>query len=88
MKKFLTALLIIVALFSVVTHATRSEVFRREQLSPKGQRVYNRLVSACIFRVGGVGYAGETSDEELALYDVLEEDQAIEALKSLVASGT
>lgn len=49
---------------------------------------YDRLSSTCVFRIGGVGYADETSREELALYDLLEEKRAIEALKSLVTAGT
>ena len=62
--------------------------FNRVQLSPKGQVAYDRLFSACVFRVGGVGYAGQTSEEELALYDLLEEKRAGEALKSLVSAGS
>ena len=49
---------------------------------------YSKLAAACIFRVGGVGYSGETSKEELALYDLLEEAQALAALKSLVKTGS
>src|SRR5687768_1066364 len=57
-------------------------------LSPKGRVAYNKLLSACIFRVGGVGYSGETSKDELALYDLLEEKESVAALKNLVNVGT
>lgn len=81
-------LLIIVVLLSVVTGTSQSIEFKPEQLSPKGRAAFTKLSSTCVFRVGGVGYSGETSREELALYDLLEEDQAIAALKSLVAKGS
>ena len=88
MKKASIPLLIIVALFSVVPCASQSAEFRREMLSPKGRVAYNKLFSACIFRIGGVGFSGEISKEELALYDLLDDGQAINALKSLVATGS
>jgi len=88
MKKASIPLLIIVALFSVVPCASQSAEFRREMLSPKGRVAYNKLLSACIFRVGGVGFSGEISKEELALYDLLDDGQAINALKSLVTTGS
>jgi hypothetical protein len=71
-----------------VSQATQSGDFKRAQISPKGRIAYDRLRSACIFRVGGVGYGGETSKEELALYLLLDERQAVEALKSLVTAGS
>ena len=77
-----------VALLNVVTGASQSPEFKNEQLSPKGRAAFNKLFSACIFRIGGVGYSGETSKEELALYDLLEEEQAVQALRSLVSSGS
>jgi hypothetical protein len=66
----------------------RAEEFSQERLSPKGKMAYSKLVAACIFRVGGVGYSGETSKEELAFYDLLDEAQALAALKTLVKSGS
>ena len=88
MKKSSIPLLVIVALLSVVSGASQSAEFRPEQLSPKGRVAFNTLVSACVFRIGGVGYSGSTSKEELALYDLLEDEQAIAALKSLAAKGS
>jgi len=88
MKKSIP-LLIIVTLLSVVSGAAQSAAeFRPEQLSPKGRVAFNKLFSACVFRVGGVGYGGATSKEELALYDLLEEPEAIGALKTLVATAS
>lgn len=88
MKKSLSLILMVVALLACVARATQSVEFRREELSVKGRMAYDRLRSACIFSVGGVGYSAETSKEELALHDLLGERNAIEALKSLVSSGS
>ena len=88
MKKTLSLIIVVMLLFTCVVRATQSVDFKREQLSPKGRMAYERLLTACIFRVGGVGYSGETSKEELALYDLLEEQRAVEALRSLVAVGS
>jgi len=88
MKKSSIPLLIIVTLLSVVSAAAQSAELRPEPLSPKGRVAFNKLFSACVFRIGGVGYAAQTSKEELALYDLLEEREAIGALKSLVATAS
>jgi hypothetical protein len=81
-------LLLIVVLLSVVAAAAQSAEFKPEQLSPKGRVAFTKLLSACVFRIGSVGYSGATSKEELALYDLLEEREAIGALKSLVATAS
>lgn len=88
MKKFLTLIAIAIALSVCATHAAQTSDFNVEHLSPKGRAAYQKLLSADIFRIGGVGYSGETSEEELALYDVLDERDTIEALKSLVSDGS
>ena len=88
MKKSSIPVLIIVVLLSVVPGAAQSTEFRPENLSPKSRAAFNKLFSACVFRIGGVGYSGSTSKEELALYDLLDDAQAISALKSLVATGS
>ena len=88
MKRLLTFVVLNFALFSLQTTSAQTEEFSQERLSPKGKIAYSKLAAACIFRVGGVGYSGETSKEELALYDLLEEAQALAALKSLVKSGS
>ena len=88
MRKSSIPLLIILVLLSVVSGAAQSTELRPVQLSPKGRVAFNKLFNACVFRVGGVGYGAQTSKEELALYDLLEELEAIDALKSLVATGS
>jgi hypothetical protein len=88
MKRALSSCLVFLALVACVAQATQSGDFKRAQLSPKGRSAYDRLRSACIFRVGGVGYGGETSKEELALCQLLDERHAVEALKSLVTAGS
>ena len=88
MKKCLSSFLVVVALMACITEATQTSESKRMQLSPKGRIAYDRLRSACVFSVGGVGYSGETSKEEWALYQLLEEGHAVEALKSLVTAGS
>lgn len=85
MKVFI---LIVSLLLLGTAAAAQSTDFHRVELTPKGRMAYDRLSSSCVFRIGGVGYSGETSGEELALYDLLEEKSAIEALKSLVTAGS
>jgi len=62
--------------------------FNPEILSAKARIAYTNLAKACVFRVGGVGYGGQTSEEELALYDLLEDAHALDALHSLVKTGS
>lgn len=83
MSKVLVLITITLALLSAQTPD-----FNPLQLTPKGRAAYDHLFSACVFRIGGVGYAGVTSTEESALYDLLEEEHAVEAPKSLVTSGS
>ena len=86
MTRALSLIIVIVALHGVALSQTSG--FNREQLSATGKVAYDRLASACIFRIGSVGYSGSTPQEELALYDLLKEAKASEALKSLVATGS
>ena len=88
MKKTLYFSIVIMLLCGHIVASSQTADFKREQLSPKGRMAYEKLLSTCIFRVGGVGYSGQTSTEELALYELLEEQSSVEALKSLVAVGT
>jgi hypothetical protein len=88
MKQALSLCLVLLALVACVAQATQSGDFKREQLSPKGRVAYGRLRSACIFGVGRLGFGGEISKEELALYQLLDERQAVNALKSLVTAGS
>ena len=62
--------------------------FDMSRLSEKGREAYFRLQSATMFRLGPVGFTGETSPEELALQSLLSEGDAVESLRSLCRSGT
>lgn len=84
MKKAITLFAIAITLNVCVAYAGQKSEFNIEHLGLKGRAAYRKLFSAGIFRVGGVGYGGQTSEEELALYDLLAEKEVIEALKSLV----
>lgn len=88
MKRLLTFVIFNIALFGAQTGFAQTEEFKPEQLSAKGRIAYSKLAKACVFRVGGVGYAGTTSQEELALYDLLEDAYALEALGSLVKTAS
>jgi len=87
MKRFRALLAFAVALNFCVPSAAQESNFDVGSLSPKGRAAYQKLLSAETFRVGGVGDAGETSGEELALYDLLDERDAAEALRRLVSDG-
>ena len=77
-----------VALFGAQICSAQSTEFNPEILSAKSRTAYSKLAKACIFRVGGVGYSGETSKEELALYDLLDDAHALDTLLSLVKTGS
>ena len=77
-----------VALFGAHIVSAQTAEFNPDILSTKARIAYNKLATACVFRVGGVGYAGQTSKEELALYDLLEDAHALNALHSLVKTGS
>jgi len=88
MKRFLTFMVVNVALFAPQIGTAQSAEFNPEILSAKGRIAYSNLAKAGIFRVGGVGYSGQRSKEELALYDLLEDALALDALRSLVKTGS
>ena len=88
MKKFRALLAFAVGLNFCVASAARESNFDVDSLSPEGRAAYQKLLSAETFRVGGVGDAGETSGEELALYDLLDERDAAAALRRLVSDGS
>ena len=88
MKRFLTFMVVNVALFGAQIGSAQTAEFDPEILSAKAKIAYSKLAKTCIFRVGGVGYGGQTSKEELALYDLLEDAHALGALHSLVKTGS
>lgn len=77
-----------VVLFGPQFGSAQSAEFNPAILGAKARIAYSKLAKACIFSVGGVGYSGETSKEELALYDLLEDAHALDALRSLVQTGS
>ena len=87
-KKYLPSLVLFFALSLCTAQAGQNSSFDVTHLSPKGRAAYQKLFSAGVFSVGGVGYAGTTSEEELALYDLLEEKDAVDPLKSLVRDAS
>lgn len=87
MKRFLT-FMVVVALFGAQIGSAQTAEFNPEILSAKARIAYSKLAKTCIFRIGGVGYGGQTSKEELALYDLLEDAHALDALHSLVKTGS
>ncbi len=76
------------SLFAIPIGSAQNSEFNKVSLTPKARVAYSKLANACIFRVGSVGYGGETSKEELALYDLLEDANALDALRSLVKTGS
>ena len=88
MKRLLAFVIVNVALFGPQIGSTQSVEFNPEILDAKARTAYSKLEKACVFRVGGVGYAGQTSKEELALYDLLEDAHALDALRSLVKTAS
>jgi hypothetical protein len=88
MKRTISFFIIATALNACVAQAAQKSDFGVGRLSEKGREAYGKLRAADVFRVGNVGYAGETSAEELALYDLLKEEEAVEALKGLVSDGS
>src|SRR5260370_7056848 len=86
MKRLL--IMIAIAVLGQGVQGGQSPSFNVDSLTPKGREAYQKLMVAEIFRVGGVGVGGETSKEELALYDLLTDKQAIAALRSLVRDGS
>lgn len=88
MKRFLTFIVVTVALFGPQIGSAQTADFNPETLSERARIAYSKLANACVFRIGGVGYSGSTSKEELAMYDLLEDAHALEALHSLVKTAS
>ncbi len=88
MRKFLLPFLLMAMLSVTFAQDTQQSRFEVASLSSAGQEAYQKLFKAEVFRIGGVGYAGDTSDEEIALHTLLKETAAVEALTSLVNSGS
>jgi hypothetical protein len=74
----------LILLYVGLAQAQQEPKFEISHLTKSGQQAYKKLLSAKLFRLGGVDYAGLTSAEELALRGLLKEKRAVEALKTLV----
>ena len=62
--KRLSFLLLIVVVNLSVARAVQNPGFDATRLSPKGRVAYQKLLSAGVFSVGGLGYAGATSEQK------------------------
>jgi len=82
----LASILLTLAVPSV--EGRQSHEFDLSRLSERGREAYSRLQTAIIFRIGPVGFAAQTSSEELALQELMSEGEAIGALKSLCRNAT
>lgn len=83
MKRNLILFAGILLLSVFAAQAQSNSKFDSLSLSEAGQKSYEKLLSAAIFRIGAVGEFGITSKEELALHNLLKEKNALEALISL-----
>ena len=88
MRQSMLLLMPVAALSVALTQAGQQSRFDAKSLSESGRQAYQKLAEAKVFRLGGVGYAGETSDEERALRALLKESSVVEALESLVEAGS
>jgi hypothetical protein len=88
MSKRFSLIALAIILCAQTAHAGRQAGFDFQGLSAKGREAYQRLLTAGLFAVGGVGYAGQISENERALYDLMGEKEAVGALKSLVNDGS
>ncbi|HZS03310.1 MAG TPA: hypothetical protein VFD58_00415 [Blastocatellia bacterium] len=57
-------------------------------LSEDGRKAYKKILKAVIFRIGGVGYSGHTSEEEIALHHLLDDPDSVNALVYLSEHAT
>ena len=81
-------LLIISISVSSFGQQNQNSDFDVPRLSPRGRTAYHRLLVANVFSVGGVGWGAATSQEELALYDLLDEQDSVASLKGLVRDAS
>jgi hypothetical protein len=89
MKKLIELLsaIIILGLFFINLKAQDTR-FDESVLSEKGSAAYQILLNIDLFSIGGVGYSGDTTEGEIAFLDLLEEQEALPAFRSLTLSAT
>lgn len=78
----------ILSLMLVLFAEAQERKFDESTMGEKGRASYQALLKIDIFALGGVDYAGITSKGEEALDTLLEEKEAIPALKTLVTQAT
>jgi hypothetical protein len=88
MKRVLLALAIVGLVSSTPAYANQKTDFDATRLTEAGRKAYEKLLNSTVFRVGGVGYSGSMSLETDLLRTVLREENATEALRSLVENGS
>jgi hypothetical protein len=83
-----TFLLLGIILILVFQSNAQKTKFDESILSEKGKTAYQTLLKVDKYALFGVGFGGETSEGELALDILVNEKNAIPALKTLVATAT
>jgi hypothetical protein len=75
-------------MYSTVVSADQTGGFDLSSISPGGRQAHGELLQASIFSLGPVGFAALRSESESALRTLLEEKEAIAALKDLLSNAT
>lgn len=70
------------------TMVAQDKPFDSSSLSEAGRQAYQFLLKERVFAIGGVGYGGETSKGELALDVLIEEKNALDALRQLISDAS
>lgn len=85
-RKFVWLILSLIV-FSLQTNA-QSRTFAKPVPKDTVEQAYQTLLKVDLFAIGGIGYAGQISDGEKALKVLLEGEESITDLKSLVKDAT
>jgi len=73
---------------SLSIQAGQHQAYDRSRLSTKGQIAYHKVKKASCFSIGPTGYAGQPSDAERAVNLLMNEQDAVESLKSLLREAS
>ena len=87
MKTILHLVVVAACMFPLVAQAHRKPEFDDSRLSEAGRQAYQKLFGARVFRIGKV-YGSQISAEERALAVLLQEKEAVEALRSLISDAS
>lgn len=88
MKLNLILLFCVVLISSFSVQAQQKPQFDVSILSEPGRKAYDKILNAYVFRIGPVGRGNSTPAEEFELHRLLKEEQAAEALLSLIDRAT